>query len=84
MGDQPLLAVERAVERVPGRGPCQALAAEGGGRKARLYKGHASPAMIATGGPTGCGSRPSARASLLPCATPPIRNSIEPVFYCFA
>jgi hypothetical protein len=53
MGDQPLLAVERAVERVPGRGPCQALAAEGGGRKARLYKGQASLAMIATGGPTG-------------------------------
>jgi hypothetical protein len=26
------------VERVPGAGPCQALAAEGGGRKARLYK----------------------------------------------
>jgi hypothetical protein len=35
---QPLLAVERMVELVPGAGPCQALAAEGGGRKARLYK----------------------------------------------
>src|SRR5262249_8387007 len=33
-----------------GAGLCQALAAEGGGRKARLYKGHALPATIA-----GCG-----------------------------
>ena len=32
-----------------GADPCQALAAEGGGRKARLYKGQASPATIATG-----------------------------------
>ena len=48
-----------------GAGPCQALAAEGGGRKARLYKGQASPATIATGGPMGCSSRPSARAKPL-------------------
>src|SRR5215831_12052676 len=40
-----------------GAGPCQALAAAGGGRKARLYKGYASPATIATGGTMGCGSR---------------------------
>jgi hypothetical protein len=33
-----------------GAGPCQALAAEGGGRKARLYKGHSPPATIATSG----------------------------------
>jgi hypothetical protein len=56
MGNQPLLAFERTVERVPGRWPLssQALAAEGGGRKARLYKGQAS---------VGCDSRPRARAT---------------------
>ena len=43
-----------------GADPCQALAAEGGGRKARLYKGQASPATIATSGPMGCDSRPRA------------------------
>jgi hypothetical protein len=48
-----------------GAGPCQALAAGGGGRKARLYKGQASPATIATGGPMGCDSRPRARAKPL-------------------
>src|SRR6516225_6027549 len=48
-----------------GAGPCQALAAEGGGRKARLYKGQASPATIATSGPMGCDSRPRARAKPL-------------------
>src|SRR6516162_5148008 len=48
-----------------GAGPCQALAAEGGGRKARLYKGQASPATIATGGPMGCSSRPCASAKPL-------------------
>jgi hypothetical protein len=41
------------------------FAAEGGGRQARLYKGQASPATIATGGPMGCGSRPCARAKPL-------------------
>src|SRR6516225_7287038 len=60
---QPLLTVERTVERRRGAGPCQALAAEGGGRQARLYKDQASPATIATGGPMGCGSRPSAGAT---------------------
>ena len=65
MAIQPLLAVERTVERVPGAGPCQALAAEGGGRKARLYMGHASPATIATGARMGCDSRPRARAKPL-------------------
>jgi hypothetical protein len=30
---QPLLTVERTVERAPRAGPCQALAAEGGGRR---------------------------------------------------
>src|SRR5215469_12364194 len=53
------------VERCRGVGPCQALAAEGGGRQDRLYKGQASPATIATGGPTGCGSRSCARAKPL-------------------
>src|SRR6516162_7488075 len=48
-----------------GAGACQALAAEGGGRKARLYKGQASPARIATGGPMGCSSRPCASAKPL-------------------
>src|SRR6516164_263548 len=48
-----------------GAGPCQALAAGGGGRKARLYKGQASPATIATGGPMGCSSRPCASAKPL-------------------
>ena len=43
-----------------GAGACQALTAEGGGRKARLYKGQASPATIATSGPMGCDSRPRA------------------------
>jgi len=62
---QPLLPVERTVERAPGCWPCQALAAEGGGRQARLYKGQASPATIATGGPMGCGSRPCASAKPL-------------------
>lgn len=48
-----------------GAGPCQALAAEGGGRKVRLYKGQASPATITTGGPMGRGSRPRTRAERL-------------------
>jgi len=48
-----------------GADPCQAPAAEGGGPKARLYKGQASPATIATGGPMGCSSRPCARAQRL-------------------
>jgi hypothetical protein len=72
MGDQPLLAVERTVERVPGRWPLSALAAEGGGRKARLYKGQASPARIATGGPTGLQFKPtrSRQASCRPLHHP--------------
>jgi len=48
-----------------GADPCQALAAEGGGRKARLYKGQASPATIATSRPMGCDPRPRARAKPL-------------------
>jgi hypothetical protein len=48
-----------------GADPCQALAAKGGGRQARLYEGQASPATIATGGPMGCGLRPCARAEPL-------------------
>jgi hypothetical protein len=48
-----------------GTGPCQALAAEGGGRTARLYKGQASPATIATGTSMGCDSRRRARAKPL-------------------
>ena len=66
MRDPALLCrVERIVEGCRGAGPCQALAAEGGGRKARLYKGQASPATIATSGPMGCDSRPRARAKPL-------------------
>jgi hypothetical protein len=61
-----------------GAGPCQALAAEGGGRQARLYKGQASPATIATGGAMGCRSNHALAPSLLPGATSPIRNSKEP------
>jgi hypothetical protein len=60
-----------------GAGPCQALAAEGGGRKARLYKGQASPATIATGAPTGCSSRPCAGAKPLAGRYITIRNSKE-------
>jgi len=70
---------KRTVERAPGRWPlCEALAAGGGGRQARLYKGQASPATIATGGAMGCRSNHALAPSLLPGATSPIRNSKEP------
>jgi molecular chaperone HtpG len=62
---QPFLTVERTVEREPGCWPCQALAAEGGGRQARLYNGQASPAMIATGDRWAAVQRPCARAKPL-------------------
>jgi hypothetical protein len=74
---QPLLTVERTVERAPGRWPLSP-AAEGGGRQARLYKGQASLATIATGGPMGSSSEHALAPSPLPRATSPIRNSKEP------
>jgi hypothetical protein len=55
-------------------GPCQALAAEGGGRKARLDKGQASPATIATGGRWAAVQDHALAPSLLPSATSPIQN----------
>jgi hypothetical protein len=62
---QPLLTVERTVERAPGCWPLSSPCRRRRWPQARLYKGQASPAMIATGGPMGCGSRPWARAKPL-------------------
>ena len=55
---QPLLAVERMVERVPGRWPLSSPCRRRRWPKARLYKVPTPVATIATSGRMGCGSRP--------------------------
>jgi hypothetical protein len=63
-----------------GAGPCQALAAERGGRNARRDKGQASPARIATADRWAAIQAHALAPRLSPSATSPIRNSIEPPF----